>query len=541
MCAVKLMYLMLILTCLNVPHNFFQNTAAATVGQRKPFFERLRRLEEQFRRFQEMTLTRLQGIAENYNISYNIDERFQNLQDQYQNVTSEMLGIQTAINTELDSHKTWMKKLQKKINKLDVKVASLEEIVNERTKQSMKDNKEQSVLLSNLTAEIREQRKETESLVSSKNSLQKDLQRIQDGMKTQGLKLSSFEEQLKRTLQRDPFPPESFVAPQILNQTPQDKQEQLQDRYSEHRQQKLKKLQVKHQQSKQLQERQQIDVQFYSQPPQYQTLSSNPPVPEKLQREPRPHSNPKDHETPDKQEEPKDKKVILPVPAEIPKLQSLQTSATICNVHSVLFFPDSSTRNFVTFHKGFKTGLHELSICTWLRTSTSYVGTILSYATPENDNKLVLHGRNTTDQSVVHFVIGDPVFRQLPVEMLLDNRWHHICVIWSAIQGKYWYYVDRKLMSTGSRFQKDYEVPAGGSLIVGQEQDMMGGGFETAEAFVGNLAGFAVWNRALNPGEVSGIATGKGLPRGTVVTLEDIATVNGAVEHINCTCLEHCV
>lgn len=207
----------------------------------------------------------------------------------------------------------------------------------------------------------------------------------------------------------------------------------------------------------------------------------------------------------------------------------------------MLVFPNASTENFATFKPGFHTQLLELSLCSWVSTSARYLGTILSYANEENDNKLVLHGRDSAPRNSIHFVIGDPAFRELPVRRLLDAKWHHICVIWSSIQGRYWFYVDRKLTSMGSKFQKGYEIPPGGSLILGQEQDTVGGGFEPSEAFVGFLAGFAIWDRALSPGEVSGIATGKGLPRGAILTLANVSALSGSVQKMTCTCLEHCL
>lgn len=206
----------------------------------------------------------------------------------------------------------------------------------------------------------------------------------------------------------------------------------------------------------------------------------------------------------------------------------------------MLIFPNSSTEHYVTFGKGLREPLHEVSVCSWVKTNASYLGTIFSYATDDNDNKLVLHGRNGATYDTFHFVIGDPAFRELPLVPLIDGEWHHTCFIWSSIQGRYWFYVDRRLTSTGSKFQKGYEIPPGGSLVLGQEQDTLGGGFDSSEAFVGSLAGFAMWNRALSPGEVSGIATGKGLPRGTILTLEDDPLIHGAVERVDCTCLEHC-
>ncbi|XP_006001516.1 pentraxin-4 [Latimeria chalumnae] len=523
-------YIFVGLVSLSIQQNPLHEVGA--VEQRKPFFERFRRLEEQFRRFQELTLTRLQGIAENYNISYNIDRRFQYLTDQYNNLTSIVNGFHKVTDNEINNLKTWMKKLQKKSKKMDLKVSGLEILFNERNKQSLKETKEQGALLSNLTLEIKDQRKEIDSLASNRNDLQRDLDTIQDEIRSQGVKMASIEEQMKSVLQNDAFSAKSASASQSLNQTPQGKQSESPKLQLERRQQKLNKLRTKH---RQLQERQQVLRQsqseqlhnnFQGRTPQQNRSKGDEPLEEQAQLQPKPEGIIKQ----------------LPEQQQVPKQQEApRKPGTICNVHSVLVFPTSSAENFVTFKKGIDRGIHELSICTWLRTSASYLGTILSYATEENDNKLVLHGRNVTKQKTIHFVIGDPAFRELPVELLLDSRWHHLCIIWSSVHGKYWFYIDRRLVSTGSRFQKGYEIPSGGSLVVGQEQDTFGGGFDSSESFVGNLAGFYIWNHALSPGEVSGIATGKGLPRGMILTLNDISTVNGTIQQISCPCLEHCM
>lgn len=183
-------------------------------------------------------------------------------------------------------------------------------------------------------------------------------------------------------------------------------------------------------------------------------------------------------------------------------------------------------------------------MCLWLHMEASHIGTLLSYATDINDNELVLDGRNASASSIsftgssssslhrsyvssssppssslsdlfsLDFVIGDPVYRRLPVSSLLDAQWHHFCVPWSSIQGRFWHYHDRHLTSLGSDFRKGWEIPGGGSVVLGQEQDSVGGGFDPAEGFTGQIAGFKVWNRVLGPSELKGVAEGKGVPRG---------------------------
>ncbi|ELW67790.1 Pentraxin-4 [Tupaia chinensis] len=220
--------------------------------------------------------------------------------------------------------------------------------------------------------------------------------------------------------------------------------------------------------------------------------------------------------------------------------QPRQGPGEICDVGPVLIFPNASTENVVFLSPGFLKALRALSFCSWVRTSSGHLGTLLSYATEGNDNKLVLHGRASLTPGSVHFVIGDPAFRELPLQSVLDGQWHHVCVIWTSIQGRYWTHVDRRLVATGSRFREGYEIPPGGSLVLGQEQDSVGGGFDSSEAFVGSVSGFAIWDRALVPAEVANLATGRGFPAGAVLTLANATSVGGFVQRANCTCLQRC-
>ncbi|KAF1379269.1 hypothetical protein PFLUV_G00174330 [Perca fluviatilis] len=253
----------------------------------------------------------------------------------------------------------------------------------------------------------------------------------------------------------------------------------------------------------------------------------------------------------------------LPIRHKIPARPVPKKDATICNVDSMLFFPSASAENYVTFFRTLP-DLPELSVCLWLRVEASHVGTLLSYATDDNDNQLVLYGRNSSASSAsfsssssssqasyasssssssssLDFVIGDPIYRRLPASPLLDARWHHVCVLWSSIQGHFWHYSDHRLTSSGSNFRKGWEIPGGGSVVLGQEQDTVGGGFDPAEGFAGQVAGFRVWSRVLSPSEVEGVAEGRGVPRGVVLGMEDIKEVHGEVQQVACECLEYCV
>nr|XP_020742125.1 pentraxin-4 [Odocoileus virginianus texanus] len=441
--------------------------ATSPVGQRKPFFERLRRLEEQFQRFQEVTLTHLQGIASHYNLSFDVEARFRSLARESRAVALALNQSQVAMQGELGHLQTWVRRTQRRGRKADRRLLALSAAVSEGSARCAREQETQGAAISGLARDVQ--------------ALQDTLLRLTPLVQSQGTRLAALEGQL-RVAGPSPAAPKVTLAPS----RPSD--------WS----------------APQLQGGRQA--------------SRAPSEP----RDPPPDFA---HHLQGAQE---------PLGLGNQQAWPPESPGEVCNVGPALIFPNASTANVGFLRPSFLTGLRALSICSWVRTAADHLGTLLSYATEENDNKLVLHGRDSLAPGSVHFVIGDPAFRELPLQPLLDGQWHHVCVIWTSVLGRYWLHVDRRLVATGSHFREGYEIPPGGSLVLGQEQDHVGGGFDSSEAFVGSMAGLAIWDRVLVPGEVSNLAMGKALPTGAILTLANATSVGGFVQRVNCTCLQLC-
>ena len=78
-----------------------------------------------------------------------------------------------------------------------------------------------------------------------------------------------------------------------------------------------------------------------------------------------------------------------------------------------------------------------------------------------------------------------------------DGIWHHICVSWESSSGTWKLYKDGDLDYKGTDLKIDYEIKSGGTLVLGQEQDSVGGGFEANQSFQGMLSNVDVWDRVL--------------------------------------------
>ncbi|XP_045877757.1 adhesion G-protein coupled receptor D2 [Meles meles] len=83
-----------------------------------------------------------------------------------------------------------------------------------------------------------------------------------------------------------------------------------------------------------------------------------------------------------------------------------------------------------------------------------------------------------------------------------DGRWHHVCATWEQRGGRWTLFADGWRRAGARGLGAGHPVPAGGILVLGQDQDSLGGGFSARDAFSGNLTDFHLWARALSPAEL---------------------------------------
>ncbi|XP_062304214.1 pentraxin-4 [Osmerus eperlanus] len=596
------------------------NPGAAQPEHRTPVYQRLQRIDEQFQRFQEKTLTHLETLNRRHNVSSSLEARLQTLTDQYHGLSQDLNHLRETTSQEMDSLRESCRKIQKKSRRMEGWLASLERSLRDSSRQAQRQKQGQGDTASNFTMELQNQEGRLSSIEAQQEQLMVGLRDLQLSLGEKDVQMRQLERRVGEIVQgngvsvrvsgrtgdpinpQDPAPPRAQTSRRDRVRTsphlkPKHTPPHSNPQYNLHT-------------HSQTQPQSSLKPHLHSNlhPQAYSTTEHPQPINTQERRmrtriplpPPQPSQRPSHregrgrHETgrqspehglikegavsqfgsewrkgkemerrtgneqrkisadayregkgggeEERREDPAIQNLLqLPLRHKIPQLQGPRKEGNICNVDSMLLFPSASSDNYVTFARSFP-NLPELSVCLWLRVDVGYIGTLLSYATEDNDNSLVLYGhRATVPRDTLDFVLGDPVYRQLHVDAVLDGRWHHLCFLWSSIEGRFWHYTDRRLTSTGSKFRKGYEVPGGGSVVLGQEQDTVGGGFDPEEGFAGRIAGFVVWNRVLSPGEVAGVATGKGVPRGVVLTLEDVAGVHGEVQKVACECLEHCV
>lgn len=180
--------------------------------------------------------------------------------------------------------------------------------------------------------------------------------------------------------------------------------------------------------------------------------------------------------------------------------------------------------------------LHAFTVCMWLRPADRGIGTPLSYAVPEQPNEVVLlQGLRTP----IELLINDKV-AQLPLN-ISRGSWQHICVSWSQRGGVWQAYQGGKLRGEGHSLAPGHHIRPGGALVLGQEQDVVGGGFDSTQALVGELSQVGVWDRVLTPAQVASLARCNRINQGGVAvwTESQIEVHGGATKDPGEPCSKH--
>lgn len=142
--------------------------------------------------------------------------------------------------------------------------------------------------------------------------------------------------------------------------------------------------------------------------------------------------------------------------------------------------------------------LFALTICLWVKAGSGPgLGTPFSYAVPGQANELVLieWGSNPME-----LLINDKAVT-LPITMT-DGKWHHMCVTWSTRDGVWEAYQDGVKKGSGQNLSSWHPIKAGGTFILGQEQDSVGGRFDVTQSFTGELSDLQLWSRVLTANEI---------------------------------------
>ena len=151
----------------------------------------------------------------------------------------------------------------------------------------------------------------------------------------------------------------------------------------------------------------------------------------------------------------------------------------------------------------------EISLCVWMQTSevsSIKLQAIVSWSPATGTAyKLFLLGlgKSTSSDGRIHLVLEKPGDGSSIVDIknvgpiINDGNWHHVCTSVSTSGGDCFLLIDNqkyKYMCPTS----EVSIPRDGIVIVGQEQDTPGAGFQVEAAFVGRISRLRMYSQAFD-------------------------------------------
>ncbi|XP_077998229.1 neuronal pentraxin-1-like [Glandiceps talaboti] len=144
--------------------------------------------------------------------------------------------------------------------------------------------------------------------------------------------------------------------------------------------------------------------------------------------------------------------------------------------------------------------LTAMTMCSWVKVGdgSGRYDTLVSYYTVSDNDELVLYVLN----SLQLYVINTVIYTSLNVA---DGSWHSLCVTWDSINGDWAVYDNGTMRNSDTGFQSGQTITGGGTLILGQGQDSLRGGYDPSRALIGTIAYLQIWSRALSADEIAAI------------------------------------
>uniref|UniRef100_A0A7N5JYF5 Pentraxin family member n=1 Tax=Ailuropoda melanoleuca TaxID=9646 RepID=A0A7N5JYF5_AILME len=163
----------------------------------------------------------------------------------------------------------------------------------------------------------------------------------------------------------------------------------------------------------------------------------------------------------------------------------------------VFVFPAPSNSAVVVLNAPFQQPLTKFTACLRHFSLLPRAYALFSYATRHTDNELLIFKPRPNQYSLY---VGGP-FVTFTVPEKQKAAWEHICMSWDSTNGLVEFWLDGQPLPRMG-LKKGYAINKEGSLVLGQEQDSVGGGFDVNQSFVGEISDVYLWDRVLTADEI---------------------------------------
>jgi len=131
-----------------------------------------------------------------------------------------------------------------------------------------------------------------------------------------------------------------------------------------------------------------------------------------------------------------------------------------------------------------------LTVAYWVKSSDlTTEGTTFHYSEDGNNAWAVENHRN------MRLELKKKIFSTK--QSVADGNWHFVCTTWDN-NGRFKLWLDGVVVYSRDDVMKDKVINSGGALVLGQDQDTLGGGFDATQALIGEMKGVMVFSSELS-------------------------------------------
>ncbi|XP_074931083.1 cell adhesion molecule 3-like isoform X7 [Phalacrocorax aristotelis] len=159
----------------------------------------------------------------------------------------------------------------------------------------------------------------------------------------------------------------------------------------------------------------------------------------------------------------------------------------------VFIFRKDPSDAYVVLRAKLEQPLQNFTVCLRSYTDLTRPHSLFSYATKAQDNEILLFKPKSSEYRF--YVGGKFVTFRIPEG---HRDWEHVCASWESATGIAEFWFNGKPWPRKG-LQRGYTVGAEAAILLGQEQDAFGGGFDVYNSFSGELADIYLWDAGLSP------------------------------------------
>nr|XP_020516814.1 C-reactive protein-like [Labrus bergylta] len=205
--------------------------------------------------------------------------------------------------------------------------------------------------------------------------------------------------------------------------------------------------------------------------------------------------------------------------------QLLILLAVLCAGHAeekdlsgkVFTFPVQSATSSVQLIANVEQPLTVLTMCMRFFSSLTRAQSLFSLDIPSQSNAFLL------------FKLSVGVYRlhvngaTLKISGLPDdiNEWNSVCWTWDSTSGLTALWVNEK-RSPRAIMGAKVSLTGVPSIILGQDQDTYGGGFDQSQSFVGEISDVHMWDKVISPCEIRFYMDGSGFTPGNLLNWKNL-------------------